>query len=358
MPNYTEIIINHIKRDRCIIMLGPELVIPETGLALQKDLVRFLKKETDVTVNQDIDDLFILNNFTSKTFFCAELRKYYQKYVKPESIQNMLARIPCHLYLSISPDSSLSQSFDNQGIPHSFRFYNKTDNQPEIDSPSQGKPLIYNMFGSVAEEDSLIVTHDDLFEFLFSLIGETSQLPLELKHQFNEAKIFIFLGFDFEKWYLKLLLRVFGVHYNTMPIVSGGENPLGEQIKAFYINNFEMHFVDKDIPSLVEELYTAFQEEDLLRPVQEAAQKPLEMVHTVTSHIKEDRIVDALEELEGYFEIYSEDLFKEVMSISGAYNSLSRKINRNTISLEHAAIQQNQIRESILNLVGEVRKHP
>ena len=83
----------------------------------------------------------------------------------------------------------------------SVRVYDETK---EIDAEL---PILYNLFGSIADENSLITTYDAFFNFFISVIGEEHKLPLELQNRLTEANFFVFIGFDLTKWYIPLLMH-------------------------------------------------------------------------------------------------------------------------------------------------------
>src|SRR6185503_4126776 len=87
-------------------------------------------------------------------------------------------------------------------------FYHKNNAAKVIATPSKENPLIYNLLGDLEVEESLILSHKDLFDYFMSLFGNF-KLPDALQTSIVAAKHIIFLGFKFEKWYAQLLLAKF-----------------------------------------------------------------------------------------------------------------------------------------------------
>jgi len=132
MSKYLDVIIDNLKNERCVVMLGPDILINHQGNTLQQNMFHYFETETDLKIEQDIDNLVIFKNKSSKTFFHTELKKYYEKNSQITDFHKRLAQIPFHLLVSISPDTILKTVFQNFGIEADFQFYNKKFNPKEI----------------------------------------------------------------------------------------------------------------------------------------------------------------------------------------------------------------------------------
>ncbi len=335
-------------------MLGPEILVNQNGIPLQQDLFRYFETETNLKIEQDIDNLIIFKNKSSKTFFYTDFKKYYEKNSQITDIHKKIAQIPFHLIISISPDTVLKSTCENFGINADFQFYNKKQNPKEIRKPDKDKPLLYNLFGCITEEDSLIITHDDLFEFIFSILGGDQRLPRELKSTLQSAKVFLFLGFDFEKWYMKLILRLFDLHKNHLPLTSEMLGKLDDKIKNFYINNFEMEFIPYQTTDLINDLYTECQKVGLLREIKQLTENPI--TSKVKEFLKNDEIEQALETLEEYLENKDEDLYNTVIQISGSFNGLKRKIAKGTVNKDETDLQTAKIRDALISTADDLKR--
>ncbi|HAO20607.1 MAG TPA: hypothetical protein DCQ37_09125, partial [Desulfobacteraceae bacterium] len=57
--------------------------------------------------------------------------------------------------------------------------------------------------------ESLVMTENDLLDFLVSVISKAPGLPASITSELNSTdKNFLFLGFGFKHWYLRILLHV------------------------------------------------------------------------------------------------------------------------------------------------------
>ncbi len=78
-------------------MLGTEIMVNEKGIPSQQDLFRYFETETNLSIEQDIDNFVIFKNKSSKTFFYTDLKKYYEKNSQITDIYKRIAQIPFHL---------------------------------------------------------------------------------------------------------------------------------------------------------------------------------------------------------------------------------------------------------------------
>ena len=360
--SYLKVLANSILRDKCVIMLGPGVAETADGEAIQDALHNFFEQETDLQMEYDLDGLVSFKQGKSfKTFYYTELFSFFERHTQPNEMYLQLAQIPCHLMISTNPDLRLKSAFYQHRVD--FQYYNKKENPKDIQPPTKERPLIYNLFGSIEDENSLIVTTDDLFEFLFSILGGENRLPRELQNSLKNANVFLFLGFDFEKWYLKLLLRLFRLHQDPMPIVSKQGENLHGQMKAFYVNNFEMQFLDLDVKSLIQSLYQHFEEEGKLREIvlpeedesDHIAEHPT--VKRIRDLVKEGELLEALEHLEEFVEKTEDgELLNEVTMLFGRYRRVQKKIRRQELTAENEQIQIAGIQNGTLDLLDEVRQ--
>ncbi len=89
-------------------------------------------------------------------------------------------------------------------MQHEFLFYDKTE-LPGI-KPTAQKPVVLNILGSAESAESewkYIFTYKDFYEFVKNI-----KIPPEIENEIKNAIHFIFIGFDFDKFYNTLLLFI------------------------------------------------------------------------------------------------------------------------------------------------------
>ena len=356
MRNYQKVILNYLQEESCVIMLGPQVAKNESNQTIYEAFKTHVFEQTDLQLEPDLDGLFAFQEDNLRPFLYAELKEFYAKAtVSNREVYEMITQIPWHMYVSISPDHYLQQAFEEAKFSYTFKYYDKKINPPDIKLPSKERPLIYNLFGSIQSEESLIFSQDDLFEYLFSLLGERTELPKGLRMKLNQTKVFFFIGFDFQTWYLKLLLRLLGVH-KALPIVSQS-NLKGVPAKAFYIRNMKMQFIEEDPLAFLGELKEACSQAGILRkPI---VSKHLKVIQEVKALIAQAKIDETFQRLHQFIEDSEnlelmDELDQELTAIESEYRRLQRKIRKGVLSSEEERIAENRIVFSLSDFTSQL----
>jgi hypothetical protein len=74
---------------------------------------------------------------------------------------------------------------------------------PEVDCP-----LVYHLFGRLAEPDTVVLTEDDYFDFLIGVTRYQDRIPKPLGPALTKRAL-LFLGFQIDQWNFRVLLRHF-----------------------------------------------------------------------------------------------------------------------------------------------------
>lgn len=244
-----EKILTYIANEQCVLAIGPELMWFEDkpmNLYLRDKL--YQQYAQDVTHYYQHDGLFLFpaDDESVKSDLAQSMRtecfRLAQSPNFQEAILKNIARLPFHLIISINPDTFLSDTFYKYGVTHRFAHYRKGDKpSDEVSPPTRQEPLIYNVAGSVLEDETLVLDYDDLFSLLSSSFG-ASGLPIELQNALGKIRTYIFIGFPFEKWYTQVILRIFcgKAAYRKY----AGPHKISPDTHTFLINQFKIDFWD------------------------------------------------------------------------------------------------------------------
>ncbi len=176
-----------------------------------------------------------------------------------------ISEIPFDLILSTYPFDLIHEVFEKNQIHHQYAYYSYLQEPALLEPFSDDYPLIYNLFGSVRHKESMVISLDRLYQFIFGVLG-VRQLPKLIQDKIKQASHLVFLGFSFDDWYMKLLLRVLKVHEKEISYAHPpGSSGLGRQNKMFFESNFKVTFLDKKIDEFVSGLHGLCEEENLLR---------------------------------------------------------------------------------------------
>jgi hypothetical protein len=348
-------IVDRIKEHKCVLLFGPGLAKNKRGESMRSCLIQYFK-EKQLGVKEDLDDLYTCDPLT-KTRALDHLQKYCREHSEPNDSHRELALIPCHLYISITPDMLMKQALDDYGVDHEFQYYIKDQTPGEVMKPAHDKPLLYNLFGSIENQKSIIFSQWDLIQYLFSIIKEF-KLPQNLRESLKNSNYFLFIGFDFEKWYLKLLLRLL-LEESKPSIATEEGRHFNEKLKSFYHRRYGLEFVDTNIGEYVRTLYNECSNQGLLREIKEKVQPSIQT--EVKELIKQDHVQLALERLIEFMEDDyvlkdrqedKKEFLQELYIHSGTFNRNERKLRQSLITEEAANVDQAKIRDALLDIAG------
>ena len=354
-----DFILATIKNEKCILFIGPEIFKNEQGVSLENQIADFI----EVGTNKDIqsfypkEGLFLFTSGTKKTKSYYKLKSFYkQEFSTPSSIYSQLAKIPFHFIISITPDDLCYQTFEKSGVKINQEFYwKKQPSNNTIRKPTKNNPLIYNMFGSIEQQESMVLTHDDLFDYFESIFQENS-IPEKLKLNIRSADNFIFLGLDFEKWYMQLLLRILYLHneqYEFMRYAANQE--VTEDLQTFCYQQFKIEFIPSEINGFVNELYKKCEADGLIRTGEQQEESTIERF---TNWLSADKLEDVFNGFRSFLEDLGEqaiDLLDDLKLLNSKHRRLQRKILQDIIREEDATIESNKIRVSLMDLLKEAR---
>jgi hypothetical protein len=348
-------IVDRIKEQKCVFLFGPGLAKNKAGESMRSCLVQYFK-EKQLGVEEDLDDLYTCDALT-KTRALDHLQKYCCDHSEPNDSHRKLALIPCHLYISITPDLLMKQALDDCGVDHEFQYYVKDQTPGEVRKPAGAQPLLYNLFGCIENQRSIIFSQWDIIQYLFSIIKEF-KLPQNLREALKKSNYFIFIGFDFDKWYLKLLLRL--LLEESKPAIATLEGkPFDEKLKSFYQRRYGLEFVDAHIEEYVRSLYDECRNQGLLREIKEKVRPSIRT--EIAELIKQDHVKLALERLIEFMEDDyvlkdrqedKQEFLQELYIHSGTLNRNERKLRKSLMTEEAANVEQAKICEALLEIAA------
>lgn len=261
---FWELTMQRIVEEKCTLIIGPHITIRETDKSVNELLRDYVESQAEGEIKYYADDeFFCFSDPAEKEYAINDIQKFYDQ-VKPNDFHLKIAEIPFHLIISMSPDRTLEKVFKEKELDYTFDFYNKEQNPAPLEKPTSKKPLIYNLFGDIDTEGSLVFTYDDLFDYLIKIFGDF-KLPQTLQNELQQSSIVLFIGFKFEKWYFKLLLRLLRLHKIKIKSASDKNGVMLAAVKNFYADEFKMKFLDIDEMEIMNYIYSRCSEKNILR---------------------------------------------------------------------------------------------
>lgn len=353
-------IVAGLNERNCIFFLGPGLSLDKEGGPLQSRLINYFK-EKQLDIEEDLDNLYSCRK-QARTRAHVYIKEYYRDNGQLNDMLKQLARIPCHLYISINPDLFMKQALEDYGVEHEFEYYVKDQPSEDVAKPTAENPLLYNLFGSIDDQQSLVFSYEDLIQYLFSIIRDF-KLPQNLRSNLEQSHYFIFLGFDFEKWYLKLLLKLFLLDENKLPIAAESGTGTQGKLRTFYVGHYGLEFVEHNVGDYIQFLYDECDKQGLLRVIKEKTQSSIQaeikdLINNGELEEALDRLYKALEPMSEEFFVGKDENKQDILNeldIQISRLSRSEKDLRKGLVLEEAArIEKNKITEALLSIVQKL----
>lgn len=294
-PAYSKIkwrkLLQALQHKGCILFVGPEIAINEQGNSLHREFYKMLTEDFD-----DIEYLEQEGFFTpeSDEEILYDVLEYYSKDFPTQNkigrkLLEQFAQIPFDLILSLCPDDTMRRIFEDYDLEHRFLFYDGS--KQEIDT-TQNDTVIYNVLGSAAENGRYIFTHEQFYQYLNKII-----IPSAIKKKIQDASHFLFIGFDFDKWYNRLLLFILDFEQKR----SGGHRlivgnkKIKVDIEKFIQKQFNITFVDNEYSQFIEWLSLNAAQEGILRNLRQVfVQNNFRALKIISTRVTDD---DKLEEL-------------------------------------------------------------
>lgn len=367
----------------CALFLGPEALISKfrsgknDSYLSMLDLLceRALKKINDdpsvkIKFHGNKPSLFSIREFFMATYRGDAEMLWKQIFEEVYSIDNLhpvfyekLPFIPIPFIINTSPDLLVKHIFQNKaGIDRTqFSHYDYRSNSSQkteenkLREPTLDSPIVYNLFGTVDFPKSVVSSPRILLEYVFSMLSRgQDEIDSLIYNNIKLANYFIFLGFDFESWHLKLLLRFFDIKSSDDKVAYARPGNLEkEETMNYFKELFNITFVKYNIIDFIEELYRKCSEDKIIKLRQSTEQIPttpliLEKENLYTL-LKNNKVPECLEILEKYFKRNrNNDMIKKCIGFIASY----RDIKNGVFTSEEIQVKMTKITEDVTEIVN------
>lgn len=273
-------LISSMQNGQCILVLGPDIPTCQEGNQREIESVRdafcqYLRKQmaeeqqlvadtTLFSLAQQYEDSPSFSTVNLKNVAASFFRNHSHI---PGPIYIELARCPFSLVLTTCHDDLFAKALKQHDKEVSRYLYSYRGEPRDIrevqPSPSMENPAVYHLFGAYDDPKSLVLTENDLLDFVNSLISGRPKLPDSLRKELR-GKTFLFAGFGIRHWYLRVLLKLL---MRNLELSAGSVvlEPLGdllesdrEQTVLFYKRGTKVEVVDVEIGRFLDEFRKRF----------------------------------------------------------------------------------------------------
>jgi hypothetical protein len=317
-------IVDSLRHRRCVLVLGPEIPadasqsdqvqageIVSGSTALKRQLMQELEDENlEVTatslagVAQQYEDARDLGPMLK-----TQAAKFYESGpLAPSAMHGAIARLPFELILTTCHDRLLATALEQAGkkpLDPYYNFRGDLRESPKFALPcSVQAPLVYHLFGHCRNPMSMVLSENDLLDFLIAVISEQPPLPNNLRRALQQGgNSFLFVGFGICDWYLRVLLKALvkdltrDMSSNQMASAFALEPSLQcipdierQQTILFYQRGTRVEICQEEIFDFIARLN---KEMDKLSEGDEQPTLPMQRPQVFISYASEDRVVAA-----------------------------------------------------------------
>ncbi len=217
-------LVNKIHDGDCVLVLGPRIAMP-TAIAGADNVA-----VDDYLAGKLLEDLALagptsfreaIAQYEQRPGGASALRSLMQQLVAEfdghtTDLHRHLASLPFRLVLLTTPDTMMATAFEQVGktgaVQACYDYCGGRASEVPLVLPSPTAPIVYSLFGRHNRPESMVLTDKNLLDYLVRITKESPALPDPVRATLRApATQFLFMGFGFTNWWLRLLLKVLDV---------------------------------------------------------------------------------------------------------------------------------------------------
>ncbi|MCB0542328.1 MAG: SIR2 family protein [Saprospiraceae bacterium] len=347
-------ILDDIAEQRAVLLLGHNF-LPGAQEQLHTALTEKLGDKLQHFYSRD--GLFLFRDSDTKTTAQQVAARFYRNNAPDDAMLKKIAEMPFRLMISANPDKFLLDAFAQYKLRLQFDYFssNNKEQDAKVERPTEENPLLYNLCGSVEDQESLILDYDDLFKMLKTLLADL-KIPNELRLPLMKTTTYIFVGFHFERWYTQLFLRYLNMNDNQFS--NNSRNYVlkttfqDADMERFFLQQFNIRYIGADW-TFFEELHRRFEEKypvKMRRLIDELSPTAATVAQLVARG-EDESAISMLNIFKG--QLPADDQEQLVMT-EAAYNQYLADKKAGTALTEHLNVNLAKVRKNLLDLAKKI----
>ena len=225
-------LVESLRNGRCVLVLGPEVAADwsESGRAaipgsttfagaLTEWLAEELKEvSNNPSIVRSLPAIAQLYEDAEAQGFGAEklhtqaAQFYTSLRLKPSKDHEAIASLPFPLVISTCHDQLLTDALIEAKKPPLVTRYHyrggDDDENNKIPRPTPSIPVVYHLFGTSQEAQSLVLSENDLLDFVVAMVSDRPKVPSWLRKELViPGTSLLFVGFGISYWYQRVLVK-------------------------------------------------------------------------------------------------------------------------------------------------------
>jgi SIR2-like protein len=207
-------IVQKLHMRRCVPFLGAGASLGsdgEVGLPTAGQLATILADKCEFP-GKDRSDFFRVTQYfrmvRDEDILRAEVAKALRvKGAGPTGVHRQLAGLPFAYVLTTNFDGLMERAFEvEEGKSPKVFSYLRRGNVSDLPNATEQEPIVYKLHGSIEKPESMVLTEDDVVDFLACVIGNDPGIPPAIKQLFQSYSI-LFIGYGLKDINVRVLLR-------------------------------------------------------------------------------------------------------------------------------------------------------
>ncbi len=260
-----------IKTNQCVLFLGPDMLqtvsdgklisfnkLFATQLAaeLQNEGVYYDESLRDTLpyIAQRYEDMptYVIGEVGTK------IRTAFQEATIYSQVYNAVSIFTYPLIINANPDSIIDgiyqqKSFNGQPVNLAQGSYDMTNDSDSTtpftaDLSKPNSVISYKIFGTLDNPASILFTDAHRVLFSKNVVRNDPPLPPLIKKMLTN-KYYLFLGFNFSEWHLKILIDCLGLAKNEGRsfALTAAPGSSGLSMNDYFEKEYKFYFIEKDI---------------------------------------------------------------------------------------------------------------
>ncbi|MEL6811461.1 MAG: toll/interleukin-1 receptor domain-containing protein [Bacteroidota bacterium] len=243
---------------QCVILLGPELAVNSKGQNHRAYFKELAERSDEISMYFESENLFAFAPEADEYGVLEEVTEYYEDSCDPILLE-MVSRIPVPLIINVSPDVSINKIIESKygDIFKAGHFTVDTESELEkLPRPTVEKPVIYNLFGTVDANQTIILQHSELYATMEKLLHKNS-LPKNIEYYLTHASCYVFLGFKYDSWQYQLTCHKLKIKNSKNVVLSTPNYQENNSVGFIMKNHFTVDFTEDNATQVVQNIINA-----------------------------------------------------------------------------------------------------
>ena len=275
-------LVSKIEEGECVLVLGPRLLMPAAVAGGDAPIDDYLAGK----LCEDLDDhptpmtlqRAIAHHEREKSpSACRSLIQELNCELDQHTteLHRNIAALPFKLIVSATHDRMMANALRSAGkknVKESYYDYCRgVSTDCELSLPTVDAPIVYSLFGRHDHPESMVLDDKNLLDYLVKITRETPALPDVVRATLRApSTVFLFVGFGFTNWWLRLLLKVLEVtgvenrgislaleDTSTFAAVASAENKGFFESAGIYIQARDWNVLARELAARIQPAATA-----------------------------------------------------------------------------------------------------